>query len=164
MSYKDDITIAKHELDKEWINQPKLFCQYAEEAVEASFERDKAKEQLDLVKAEMDGQIRKNPTKFGLDKATDTAVANAIIQTEEYKKANSYFLDCLKKMRIMEVARESFDHKKRALEKLTDLFISGYWSEPKINKDTKDIFSDIETDKHKEILNKNDRMLGRKNK
>jgi hypothetical protein len=156
-NYKKDLTIDKFSLDQEWINQPLLFCEWAEKAVEASFERDKAKEQLDLIRAELDGKIRTNPSDYGLEKVTESAIANAIIQTSEYKKANNAFLEAVKDTRTYDVARESFDHKKKALEKLTDLFLAGYWSEPKIDKNVKEEFVEKETDNQRTLLNKRKR-------
>jgi hypothetical protein len=162
MGYKDDVNIDKFSLDNEWINQPKLFCQYAEEAVEASFERDKAKEQLDLVRAVLDGEIRNSPSTYGLEKVTESAISNVIIQTQKYKEANSYYLECVKKTKILDVARESFDHKKKSLEKLTDLFLAGYWSEPRINEEVKTKFTEESTGEAVSKLNENPRLRRRK--
>ena len=61
MGYKDDIKIDKHNLDVEWMNHAVLFIEWAEKEVEAQFEKDKAKERLDLVKAELDSRIRSDP-------------------------------------------------------------------------------------------------------
>jgi hypothetical protein len=152
-SYKKDLQIDKYQLDNAWISQPLLFCEWAEKAVEASFERDKAKEQLELTRAELDGKIRSNPSDYGLEKVTESAVSNAIIQDPIYKKANSYFLESVKNAKILDVARESFDHKKKSLEKLTDLFLAGYWAEPKIKTEIKEDFGQKETENQRELLN-----------
>ena len=57
--FKTEIFIDKNSLDEELVRQPQLYCYWAERETEALYERDKCKEKLDLVKAELDGDIRK---------------------------------------------------------------------------------------------------------
>lgn len=138
MSYRDDLEIGKHNLDEEWENQPLLFAKWAEEEVEAQFQRDKKKEQLELERAKIDSAIRKNPMAFGIDKVTEAAIQNVILQTKSYQKISNDYLDAVKNSKILSVARESFDQRKKALEKLTDLFLSNYWAEPNITREGKE--------------------------
>lgn len=155
-SYKEEIAIDVDALDKEWSNQPTRFCEWAEKEVDAQFERDRAKEKLDLVKAEVDSAIRKNPKTYGInaEKITEMAISNAIIQDKRYKEALSGYLEKVKKARILGVAREAFDHRKRALEKLTDLFLSQYWSDPKEGKVTRTMREEKNKGDHYEALEK----------
>jgi len=152
-NYRKDLEIDKYQLDDAWVNQPSMFCEWAEKAVEAYFERDKKKEQLDLTRAELDGEIRTDPAKFKIEKITENAVSNAIITHNKYREANEKYLEAIKNAKILDIAREGFDHKKKSLEKLTDLFLSGYWSEPRIKAEAKEDFSAKETDKQRELLN-----------
>jgi hypothetical protein len=131
MSYKDDLKIDQNALDHEWLNHPIKFANWAEKEVEAQFEKDKAKEKLELVKSLIDSDIRSNPAKYRLDKITETVVYGVVIQSDEYKAANEEFLQATRRARILSVGREAFDHRKKALEKLTDLYLSNYWAEPR---------------------------------
>lgn len=156
--FKKDLEIAKHELDKEWINQPILFVEWAEQAVNASFVKDKAKERLDLTRAEVDFKIRSNPSKYGIEKITESVVTNTIITSKEYKAANDNYLNAIKEAKILDVAREAFDHKKKALERLTDLFLAGYWSNPNIKKEVKEQFEQENVNEMKKVLRSNKRL------
>ena len=48
-------------------------------------------------------------------------------------------LSFVKNAKVMAVAREAFEHKKRALEKMVDLFLSNYWAEPMIKAEAEDL-------------------------
>ena len=67
MGYKEDVEIDKSSLDYEWLRQASLFMYWGEQEVEAQFLRDKTKEKLDLKRAELDSQIRKEPKSFGFE-------------------------------------------------------------------------------------------------
>jgi ssRNA-specific RNase YbeY (16S rRNA maturation enzyme) len=152
MGYKEDLEIDKNALDDAWQYQSILFCKWAEREVEAQFNRDKAKEQMDLVRARLDSDIRKNPKLFALEKITESAIENVILQTKEYREANNNYLNTIKEAKILSVAREAFDHRKSALTKLTDLFLSQYWAEPREGKATKIVRDEQAKDRHYEVL------------
>jgi len=59
INYLADITIDQNALDLEWLDQPSLAFRYAEHASEMKRIVDIAKEDLDLVCAELDREIRK---------------------------------------------------------------------------------------------------------
>lgn len=154
MGYKEDLEIDKDNLDEAWQYQALRFAEWAEKEIEAMFQRDKLKEQLDLQRAILDGHIRKNPTSYFLEKVTESAIQNIILQNENYQKINNDYLDAVKQTKIFGVAREAFDHRKKALEKLTDLFLSQYWAEPKNTKNREESRNTQNKDKHYEELEK----------
>lgn len=79
---------------------------------------------------------------------------------KDYQQANDEYLDAVKEAKIFGVAREAFDHRKKALEKLTDLFLSQYWAEPRESGTTKKIREEANRTEHLDSLEK--RMSGRK--
>lgn len=160
MSYKEDLSIDKYKLDYEWEKQASKFIEWAEKAVDALFERDKAKDFLELTRAQLDSEIRKDVGEG--KKLTEAAIQSQILQNERYISANDLYLEAVKNAKILDIAREAFDHKKKALEKITDLWIAGYWSIPKINKELKEsVESDIGQN-HKETLQENVRLRRRR--
>lgn len=163
-SYKDDIKIDRNNLEEEWVNQPKKFIEWAEKEIDAQWERDRAKEKLDLVRAELDSAIRKNPKLYGItaEKITEAAISNAIIQEKKFKEASETYLEKVREAKIMGVAREGFDQRKKALEKLTDLFLSQYWAEPRQGKVTKVVRDEQDKQNHMDTLEKS--MIKRRNK
>lgn len=161
MSFSDDAKIDKHQLDYEWLRQASLFHKYAEAHANAMFERDKLKERLDLVKAQIDSAIRSDPEDYGfLTKPTEPAISSAIIQDLDYIEAKTSYLNAIREMNIVVGARIAMEHKKAALETLAKLYLSGYWAEARIPTEVRKQFQD---DSEAEALNANERMNRRKN-
>jgi len=92
---KNLLDIDNYALDTEWIRQPTLFFEYAEQLTDARNELDEAKSRLEVAKAELDEvcasldtQIRSNPESFGVtSKITETVVKNTVLLHADYKKA-----------------------------------------------------------------------------
>jgi len=156
-SYKEDLTIDRDNLHEEWMQQASLFMKWAESSVQAQFERDKAKERLDICRANLDGQIRTDPQAFTVEKVTEAAIQSAILLSKEYKEKNNEYLESVRQAKILDAAREAFDHKKKALEKITDLYISGYYATPKESPKAKEVGEEKRRDAQQEQLDKNPR-------
>jgi hypothetical protein len=160
MSFKDDLKIDKYSLDEEWLKQPSLFLQWAEETVEAQSVRDRCKDVLDLTRAELDSDVRSNPLKYGLDKITEGAIQNIIIQNVRFREVTEKHLVSIKEAKILDVAREAFEHKRKALEALTQLYLSGYWSSDRpVKGDVRDFLVDSKSAKVTDNLSKNKRLM-----
>jgi hypothetical protein len=127
-SYKKDLEVDKDRLDEEWERQTTLYIHWAEKEVEAQEERDKSQRRLNIIKAEMDAKVRSNPEKYGIEKISESAISHVVIQSKEYRGAELEYIESVKNAKILSAAVVAFDHKKRALTKLTDLYISGYYS------------------------------------
>jgi len=136
-NFKEDLVIDQYSLDKEWMNQALLYADWAEKSVTAAFEYDKAKERLDVTKAELDMNIRKDPSSFGIEKVTEGSIQSTITSNLIYQEANNKLLEAKRDAKLLEVAKDSFEHRKKALEKLTDLFLSKYYSEPYVSEPAK---------------------------
>ena len=157
MSYKDELIIDKHNLDVEWINQSKVFAEWGEELVYAQERTDKAKANLDLIKAQIDSKIRAN--NIG-GKTTESQILNMIIQDSEYQKAIVEHIEAKKQEGIIEIARKAFEFQRnKALDRLTDLFLSNYWAEPR-GKAEQMISQNLER-QHEKMLNENQRLTRR---
>ncbi len=135
MDYEEDLAIDGSILDVECVDQPMLVIKYARLAADAEKIVDNAKEKLDLVKAELDSQIRSNPEKFGLDKLTETIVANTILTQQRYKNAMSAFIDAKYDAKIISGATRAVDHRKSMLETLVKLHGQQYFAGPSIPHD-----------------------------
>ena len=136
--YKKDLVIDKQNLDVEWEQQALLFADWSEKAVDAEFDRDKKKERLELIEAKVDSRIRDDDAKRSekskdYKKLTNPAIRALILQDKEYKEANTDYIEAVRQAKIYNVAVGAIDrHRKKALEKLTDLHNSGYWARPNI--------------------------------
>jgi hypothetical protein len=152
MGYKEDLEIDQYALEEGWLKQAVLYAKWAEEAVNANYEVDKLRESLDLKRAELDGKIRNDPAIYGIAKITESAISAAILMNAEYQEANNKVLEASRNAKILAVARDSFEHKKKALEKLTDLFLSNYWADKMPEKKIEKAAEVKSTDKFQEDM------------
>jgi len=139
MNYEADLRIDESNLDLEWLEQPSLMMRYGMKSAEARQELDLAKENLNLVKAELDLAIRNNPESYGLNKVTEAALFAMIQQQDDYKTAYSRFVDATYQVNLLQVAIEAIQHRKSALENLVRLHGQQYFAGPKIPHDLAEV-------------------------
>lgn len=126
-----DFSIDEDQLDKEWLGQPELANQIGRELADATLNLEQAKVDLDLVTAELSSAIRENPQDYGLDKITEKAVESAILQCRRYTKQQKELLRCKHTVDLLRAASNACEHRKKALEKLVDLWSQSYFSSPR---------------------------------
>jgi len=132
MSYEKDVRIDNNDLTGEWLEQPTLMMKYNDLYAIAAFERDTLKVKLEYTSALVDSEIRKNFTEFGfVTKPTEAAIKNAVCMDKRYRKIAKDMLSAAKNANFMAGARVSFEHRKKALENLVTLLVTGLHSEPK---------------------------------
>lgn len=136
-------SIDQLQLDKEWSKQSKLYFDWAEQLAEARTAYDKQESVFEVVQAELDKKIRAEPEKY-VDKATEASIKNAIILQPEYQDADRILRKKKHDMRVLEAAVTALDHKKKALEKMVDLLLSNYYSDPRPPKGMEDRVSGME--------------------
>jgi hypothetical protein len=132
MNYEEDMKIDEQSLDIEWLEQPGLMFRYTKYAADIRLRADKAKENLDLVKADIDKDIRTNPEKYDIEKITETVVLNTIIGNVRYRKANEELSNAQYELNIANGAIRAIEARKDALENLGRLLGLQYFAGPKI--------------------------------
>lgn len=135
MDYLDDIKIDESALDVEWLRQASLTFQYGAHLAKMKRILDRKKEEVDLVKAELDKAIRKNPDKYEIEKLTESVVQATILQQDEYMEITSELIDVRYEVEIANAAVRSIDQKKSALENLVRLNGQNYFAGPSIPRD-----------------------------
>jgi len=130
-NYEQDLAIDPHELDECWLKHPALYMQYSRELADAQRTSTKAKEKLDVVRAEVDKDIRTNPDKFNLQKVTEGIVSATIALDERYREAQSDLNEKIYEVNILQGAVRAFDHRKKALENMVQLLMMEYFAGPK---------------------------------
>jgi hypothetical protein len=135
MNYEDDISIDESALDIEWLRQPELMLKYGLEAAKKRKKMDLAKEKLDLVRSQLDKEIRENPEARGLVKTTEAAVQSAILLQPEYQSAGHDYVTAKYEYEIVMVAVKALEAKKAALENLVRLHGQQYFAGPKVPRD-----------------------------
>ena len=131
MDYEKDITIDVDALDVEWAGQARLMLQYAKHAAKMRLEVDRKKEQLDIIKAELDKKIRISPEDFGIVKLTESFVTSTIITQKEYMIVNEEFLQVAYESNMAQGAVRALEGKKTSLENLVKLYGQQYFAGPR---------------------------------
>lgn len=135
MDYEQDLTIDESALDVEWLQQARLMMQYGRYCSECKLEMDKAKEHLEVTKAELDKDIRANPDSFDLTKITEGVVSNTIILQPEHQEALDAYLNAKYEFDMALNAVRAIDQKKAALENLVRLHGQQYFAGPSVPRD-----------------------------
>lgn len=135
MDYEKDIKIDETALDTEWLEQPRLMIQYSQYTAQAQKEMEYAKENLEVVRAELDKEIRSEPEKFDVNKLTETVVQNTILLQERYREANKEYLEARYEYEMAKNAIRAFDQRKDALENLVRLYGQQYFAGPNAPRD-----------------------------
>lgn len=138
------IEIDKNRLDEEWVDQPRLFHEHAVAAAEARKNWEQAKARLEITRAEIDIDIRRDPDAYELSKVTETIIASVVLLQKPVKDAMKAVIKVREEMGILDAAVTALDHRKKALEKLVELQGRDYYSEPRAHGDAKETMDEIE--------------------
>ena len=137
--FEKDLEFDKHKLDEVWENHSYLYFKWAEKWVESVYDRDRAKENVDVVKAEVAKDVRDFPGEYDLAKVTESAITAAVNLDIRVRKAIEELNQANKEVNILSVAKEAMGtHRKKAIESETQLWISGYYSDPKVSNKAQD--------------------------
>lgn len=163
--FREYLNVDKYNLDTEWENQANNFMDTCEWYADVSMERDKIKEQLDLLRAEVGKEVQDDPKGFGIDKdpgkVTVDALNKAISLDDRVKIKQEELHEANRRVNVMSGAKEAMAHKKKALESLTELTIWGYFAEPKVNREIRKQSIEKASENTREELNKNLRLKRR---
>jgi len=140
---EDDFQIDKNNLGKEWLRQPLLYLKYAQAAADARRDVDECKNALEVTRAELSLKVRKDPEKFGILKATEAGYTSAIEMSKDVKNAQDDHIVARHDYEILLAAVGAMDHRKKALENYTSLYLSGYFSDPKAKEGESEAVSDM---------------------
>lgn len=130
---ENQLTIDKFNLDEEWVKQASLVMEYSTLYADLTFHRDSVKDELAQEDGRLDIEIRSCPEDYGIEvKLTEAVVKSTIINVESRKNLASELAELNHKLAVVQGMKTALEHKKAALEKLTTLLATGYWSDPKI--------------------------------
>lgn len=131
-------------LDVEWVRQSKLFFYWSEKLRKAKKRLERAERDFKLTQSEIDLKIRKSPKKYGLsEKPLEKAIANVVLQKPKYKAAQKVVFKIQDRVNTLRNVVVSLDQRKKALEKLVDLFLGQYFAAPKASEHSKDAVDDM---------------------
>lgn len=135
MNYEADIKIDETVLDLEWLEQPNLMLKFTRYSAEMRKVADEIEAELDVIKAEVEKEVREDPEKFGIKKITEAAVKAAILLDTRFIKVNKDLIQAKFEAKVAEGAVKAFDHRKDALENLVKLHGQQYFAGPRVLRD-----------------------------
>lgn len=162
-TYSEDLEIDFAQLDINWRDHSANYMKWSEKWVDAVSNKDRIKESLDVLKAELDATWR-TPLP-GEKKLTEVAIAAKITTDKDYKLTNQTLLDAIEAVNLLASAKSAFEHRKYALQGLTQLWLGGYFSNPNIPTEIKEKFEQGGSEyqkNQKDTLNENPRLKKRK--
>lgn len=138
--------LDKHRLDEEWVNQPKLFFEYAHKLADARADLEQHKAMRDVVYANLDRDIRASPDKYDIAKITETVITSTIKLQTDYMEADRDYRAANHRVDIVEAYVKALDHRKKALENLVSLEARNYFSSPKAPEIARERMNELEKD------------------
>ena len=128
--YKKSLAIDESQLDREWLEQPENYAEVAEEVADAKLVYDNLKIKFEKLKGERAIDIRTKPTEFGIKvKLTNDIVDNQLVTLPELVKLQMRLNKARYKLNKLQGAEIAWQQRKSALTKLTELYVTGYYSE-----------------------------------
>lgn len=135
LNYETDIEIDESALDIEWLSQPSLMLKYGQASAHAMQNMEIAKERREVIRCELDKNIRLNQDKYEVTKITDKVVECAIKIQPEYQAASDKYIEAKHEADLIKAAVQAFDQRKAALENLVRLHGQQYFAGPSVPRD-----------------------------
>ena len=139
-TYEEALEIDFNRLEECWKDHSKDFMYWAEKWANAVAERDKLKEQLKVLTAEKELNIRMDfannpPLKM---KVTEGLISSTLTVNEELIALKKSIIEKNEEVDIYASAKASFEARKAALSGLVTLWVGGYFSIPNGPKEFKE--------------------------
>lgn len=130
IDYMADLAIDKYALDDEWLDQSIKMMRYSELHSQAIYDRDRAKQALDIAKANADASVRTSAASSG-EKVTEALVEGRVRNSIGYIEAKDAYMKAEYKVNLFMGAVSAFQFgRKAALENLVRLHLASYFSNP----------------------------------
>ena len=134
----EDLVPDIYALEEDWRRQSSLCKKHYDELADLRLAYDEAKQQAEEVEAEVSMDVRRSPSKYHIDKVTEATVEAATTLDLRVREAKRDMLLAKHAVAKKEATVSALEHKKKALEKCVDLWLAGYYSEPRASKDSRE--------------------------
>ena len=112
-----DLLVDLYDLHGEWQRQPHLRMKWGEAHAQAVFDHRQARKSRNVIKAEVQLEVRSNPSKFNVEKITDKSVEAAVMLDKRVQDAETDLASAERdenilysQVRAIESKRESLKH------------------------------------------------------
>jgi hypothetical protein len=125
-----DLSVDELRLCEECKRQIDLCLSWGRKHAEAVYELDRAKANLEVVKAESDGVVREAASAAG-KKTTEAAIASAILASSAYQVALEQTHKAKRNVNLLDSVVTSIEHRKRMIDNIIQMEMRAYFAEPK---------------------------------
>jgi hypothetical protein len=125
------LEIDENNLPVEWQGQANMMLQVGVDMADAQQEADEAQARFSVVVAKLDAAIRAEPAEFGISKVTETTVQHAVVRQPEHIAAQGDLFAARHTLNVMKAAVQAVQHRKSALQGMTDLWLRQWHAEPR---------------------------------
>lgn len=133
--YSKDLSIDRYDLLGEWVNQPELYDNWAKKWANAEYRVDKLRSKRKWVKAVIADEVNSDPSHFGWkdNKSPTGLFIDSIIRRDpRFIDIDRKYNKAVWSKNLMEVAKTSFLHRRKALEYISDLYMSSHYHIPSV--------------------------------
>ena len=131
INYQADLTIDKHNLDVELMTQAQKMMRYSAEHAQSQYNRDQAKRNLDVVRANEDARIRIELT-AAQAKFTEAVVDGKVKTSPAYLEAQDAYMKAEYRVSLLLGAVMAMNARRPMLESLVRMIMSDWWAEPRV--------------------------------
>jgi hypothetical protein len=138
LRYGEEIGIQEDALDIESLEQAPLFLKYARAEADAQLDMDESKARFEAVKAEVELEIRENPSeyRFPFDKKGNPDIKESTILANvkldpRVQEAEKEFNEARHEYYVLKAAVRAFDKRCDAIDNLIRLHGQSYFAGPK---------------------------------
>lgn len=153
LDFEKDISINKYKLDEECLSHAGIYARYLTAQAEADTAVSRAKDNLELVKAERYDAIKAAFEKKNV-KTTIPMMEKAVSSDEEVVAAKNELREAEDVLSKLTVAVKAFEHRRSELDNLVKLYCAGYYSTPAANNETKKNINEQTSNAIRKNLNK----------
>lgn len=125
---KAAVSIDDTRLDKECVRLPELILRAGVEQAEARRSVDEAKRRLEAAEASFRAGVRSRPGKHGIEKVTEAAINEAVLQDEAIGRLRIEVDQAKELTELYGAYCNALEAKKRSLTLLVDLHGQGYFA------------------------------------
>ena len=126
-----DLDIDLGRLEWEWARQPGLREESGRRLAGARLRHSEAKDALAVTEAEVALEVRDNPSKFGLQKATEASIEAATTIDVRVGEAKKLLNRAKHAVDVLESYVAAVDHKKHALQDEVQMLLAGFFAAPR---------------------------------
>jgi len=160
--FKKGLKIDRYVLDQELVKQPQLYSGWAIKEAEAANEKEWEKHRLELIRAQVEIKIRKDPEEYGIQNITEGIIKASITSHKKVRRQTKKYLEALHNERVLKKAERSYKARQKMLEGLVHLNVQLNFAEVKVPRAYSEKRIDDAKDSLRRDLKRKQKKRGRK--